>query len=102
MFLGLSAVLSSPSRRCLDTVGGIAAAHDLTVLIRQELAIGDSRIARDLVATLLADEVDALVCTHGENLARFDATCVRSMVPIEGSVGDDSTTEDDIARGVRR
>jgi hypothetical protein len=32
----------------------------------------------------------------------LDASCVQSMVPTEGSVGDDRTTEVDIARGVRQ
>jgi 8-oxo-(d)GTP phosphatase len=68
MGLELSSVLSSPTRRCLDTVVGIAAAHDLPVLARSELAISDGRPAMDLVAALLADDADVLICTHGENI----------------------------------
>ena len=64
----LSSVLSSPTRRCLDTVIGIAAAHGLPVIARGELAIGDGRPAKDLVAALLADDAEVLICTHGENL----------------------------------
>jgi len=68
MRVGLSSVLSSPTRRCLDTVIGIAAAHDLPVIARTELAIGDGRPAKDLVEALLADDAEVLVCTHGENI----------------------------------
>ena len=45
----LSSIMSSPTRRCLDTVAGVAAAHDLPVLTRSELAIGDTQLAKDLV-----------------------------------------------------
>ncbi len=68
MGVGLSSVLSSPTRRCLDTVIGVAAAHDLPVIARSELAIGDGRPAKDLVAALLADDAEVLICTHGENV----------------------------------
>ena len=68
MGIELSSILSSPTRRCLDTVAGIAAAHDLPVLVRSELAIGDDQPAKDLVAALLADGLDVLICTHGENV----------------------------------
>jgi 8-oxo-dGTP diphosphatase len=68
MGVGLSSVFSSPTRRCLDTVIGIAAAHDLPVIARSELGIGDAGPAKDLVAALLADDADVLVCTHGENV----------------------------------
>ena len=64
----LSSILSSPTRRCLDTVAGIAAAHDLPVLARSELAIGDTQPAKELVAELLASDLDVLICTHGENV----------------------------------
>jgi 8-oxo-(d)GTP phosphatase len=64
----LSSVLSSPTRRCLDTVIGVAAAHDLPVIARSELAISDGRPAKDLVAALLADDAEVLICTHGENI----------------------------------
>ena len=68
MGIVLSSIMSSPTRRCLDTVAGVAAAHDLPVLVRTELAIGDTQLAKDLVAALLADDLDVLVCTHGENV----------------------------------
>jgi 8-oxo-(d)GTP phosphatase len=64
----VSSIMSSPTRRCLDTVAGIAAAHDLPVITRSELAIGDGQPAKDLVAALLADDADVLICTHGENV----------------------------------
>jgi 8-oxo-(d)GTP phosphatase len=64
----LSSVLSSPTRRCLDTVIGVAAAHDLPVIARSELAISDGQPAKDLVAALLADDAEVLICTHGENI----------------------------------
>ena len=68
MGIELSSIMSSPTRRCLDTVAGIAAAHDLPVLARSELAIGDTQLAKDLVDALLADDLDVLICTHGENV----------------------------------
>ncbi len=68
MGIELSSIMSSPTRRCLDTVAGVAAAHDLPVLARSELAIGDTQLAKDLVAALLADDLDVLICTHGENV----------------------------------
>ena len=68
MGIALSSILSSPTRRCLDTVAGIAAAHDLPVLTRSELGIGDGQPAKDLVAELLANDLDVLICTHGENV----------------------------------
>jgi 8-oxo-dGTP diphosphatase len=61
-------ILSSPTRRCLDTVAGIAAAHDLPVHAHNELAVGDTQHAKDLVDALLADDLDVLICTHGENV----------------------------------
>jgi phosphohistidine phosphatase SixA len=64
----LSSIMSSPTRRCLDTVAGVAAAHDLPVLTRSELAIGDTQLAKDLVSALLAEDLDVLICTHGENV----------------------------------
>jgi hypothetical protein len=68
MGIALSSILSSPTRRCLDTVAGIAAVHDLPVLARSELGIGEVQPAKDLVAELLADDLDVLICTHGENV----------------------------------
>ena len=64
----LDSVLSSPSLRCLDTVGGIATTHDLPVITRQELAIGDGQVFKEFVVALLAGDADTLVCTHGENI----------------------------------
>ena len=66
--LKLDSVFSSPSLRCVDTVGGIAALHHLPVLTRQELAIGDGQALKDFVIALLTDDADTLVCTHGENI----------------------------------
>ena len=66
--LELDSVLSSPSLRCLDTVAGIAAAHDLPVISRKELAIGDGQVFKEFVIARLADEADTLLCTHGETI----------------------------------
>jgi 8-oxo-dGTP diphosphatase len=68
MGIALSSILSSPTRRCLDTVAAVSVAHDLPVLARSELAISDGQQAKDLVAALLADDADVLICTHGENI----------------------------------
>ena len=62
----LDSILSSPARRCVATVQGIAAALDLAVVTTSDLGEGDPRRAVDLVTDLLTGARDVLVCTHGE------------------------------------
>ena len=98
--------MSSPTRRCLDTVAGVAAAHDLPVLTRSELAIGDTQLAKDLVDALLADDLDVLICTHGENVlpilrAYSTARDLGEEVGLEG-LGVDTHEQRSWSRGLLR
>jgi broad specificity phosphatase PhoE len=57
-------VLSSPFRRCVETVGPLAAELGLSVETTEALAEGSTVAALDLVREL-ADEKVA-ICTHGD------------------------------------
>ena len=59
-----SAILSSPAKRCLDTVGPLAAARGLPIEPREELArSGKIATAHILVRSLAGQNV--IVCGHG-------------------------------------
>ncbi len=62
-------ILSSPSLRCLQTVGPVAAAQRLTVEETDDLAEGQSSAAVHLVRSLAGQEV--AVCTHGDVIAEI-------------------------------
>jgi broad specificity phosphatase PhoE len=57
-------ILSSPYRRCIETVGALASHFGLTVELTEALAEGSGPFALDLVRAV-ADEKIA-VCTHGD------------------------------------
>jgi len=62
-------ILSSPSLRCLQTVGLVASAQHLTVEETDDLAEGQSSVAVHLVRSLAGQEV--VVCTHGDVIAEI-------------------------------
>ena len=68
-FAPRSRILSSPSLRCLQTVGAVASAQHLTVEPTDELTEGQSSVAVSLVRRLAGQEV--VVCTHGDVIAEI-------------------------------
>lgn len=58
--------LSSPTVRCVDTVAPAAAVRGLEVAEAEELAEGDGPLAVALVRSLLDEEGDVVLCTHGD------------------------------------
>ena len=68
-FAPRSRVLSSPSLRCLQTVGALALALRLTVERTDDLREGQSSAAVSLVRALAGQE--AVVCTHGDVIAEI-------------------------------
>ena len=68
-FAPRSRVLSSPSLRCLQTVGALALALRLTVERTDDLREGQSSAAVSLVRALAGQE--AGVCTHGDGIAEI-------------------------------
>jgi phosphohistidine phosphatase SixA len=63
-----SAILSSPFRRCLETVEPLAEAIDLAVVEDDRFSPNSRAIVRDAFADVAADSV---VCTHGEVIVRL-------------------------------
>jgi 8-oxo-dGTP diphosphatase len=68
-FAPRSRILSSPSLRCLQTVGAVASAQNLTLEPTDELSEGQSSAAVSLVRELAGQEV--VVCTHGDVIAEI-------------------------------
>ena len=64
----LSAVLSSPAVRCVETVSPLGEAMRLSVERRDELAEGAGREAVDFVRGLLGQTV--ALCSHGDVIPR--------------------------------
>jgi 8-oxo-dGTP diphosphatase len=62
-------VLSSPSLRCLQTVGPVASAQHLSVEETDDLVEGQSSVAVRLVRAVAGQEV--VVCTHGDVIAEI-------------------------------
>ena len=60
-------ILSSPSLRCTQTVAPLAAARDVTIESRAELAEGSGAAALGLLGLLARDhEGDVVLCSHGD------------------------------------
>ena len=59
-------VVSSPTVRCVDTVGPVAAAGGLEVAEVEELAEGNGAAATAVVQSLVDEEGDVVLCTHGD------------------------------------
>jgi broad specificity phosphatase PhoE len=68
-FAPRSRILSSPSLRCLQTVGPLASAQHVTVERTNDLREGQSSAAVSLVRALAGEEV--AVCTHGDVIAEI-------------------------------
>jgi phosphohistidine phosphatase SixA len=64
-----SRVLSSPYRRCLETVEPVAARYGLSVELTDDLVEGESLKAVQLVRSLIGE--DAVLCTHGDIVAEI-------------------------------
>lgn len=84
--LGVTRLLSSPARRCLQTLEPAGTALGLTVEPVDELAVTGSG-AR--IAELLArpDLRGAALCTHGESLAAVSTAWVAGGVEVLGPDG---------------
>ncbi len=73
----IARVVSSPARRCLDTVGPLAERLGLEVEVDDRLGEGSGAqgalaVARDL------QEVDAVVCSHGDVIPELLDSCERA------------------------
>ncbi len=68
-FKPLSRVLSSPYRRCIETVEPLAARYGLAVEPADDLVEGESQKAVQLVRSLVGQ--DAVLCTHGDIVAEI-------------------------------
>ena len=69
IFAPRARVLSSPSLRCLQTMGPVASAQHLSVEETDDLAEGQSSVAVRLVRAVAGQEV--VVCTHGDVIAEI-------------------------------
>lgn len=72
----LDRVLSSPARRCVDTVEPIAEERGLIIEEEDALAEGASFDLTDRLLRRVADE-DVLLCSHGDILAAIVTTLRR-------------------------
>jgi 8-oxo-(d)GTP phosphatase len=69
-------VLSSPARRCVDTVGRYAAAAGATIERHPDLETTNHYSAEPLIRDVVAAGQPAILCLHRENLPRvLDAAC---------------------------
>lgn len=59
-------IRSSPSVRCVDTVGPLAEARGLRVSVDKAVAEGSTKAAIKLVERMLTDGVNAALCSHGD------------------------------------
>ena len=62
----LARVLSSPFRRCVETVEPLAAARGLEIEPAVDLVEGKSPLATRLARAILANGDEAVLCTHGD------------------------------------
>lgn len=62
----VSTVLSSPTLRCVATVLGVAARQGVPLRTDAALRVGRGAEAVCITRALLAEDGDAVVCTHGE------------------------------------
>lgn len=66
----ISAILSSPSTRCVQTVEPLSRQRSLP--IRTDLRLTADTSLRDALALLLADDnADTVLCSHGELIGRL-------------------------------
>lgn len=87
--VGVDSIMSSPARRCIATVEGIANALDLSVVATADLGLAATSRAVDLVTDLLIGTADVLVCTHGEVIWPI----LRSLRLASGSGGSDAAAK---------
>ena len=59
-------VASSPTVRCVDTVAPLATAGGLKVAEAEELAEGNGAAATALVQSLVDEQGNVVLCTHGD------------------------------------
>ena len=64
--VGIEAVRSSPYRRCIESVAPLAAATGLVTKVDLRLAEGPSAGALRLVRTLVREDAQAVLCSHGD------------------------------------
>src|SRR5260370_865491 len=63
---GIARVFSSATARCLETMLPYAARTGADICTDWAFTVGTSKRAGDRFAELLAEDVPAMVCTHGE------------------------------------
>jgi len=61
-------LVSSPFRRCLETIEPLAAARGLPVETREELAVGQDWEQTERLVLEAASEGPAVLCVHGETM----------------------------------
>ena len=97
----ISAITSSPSARCIQTVEELANQRLLQIKIDDRLT-ADADVGRTLDWLLAEDHVDLMLCTHGELIGELFRCLRRQGAPIhpraEWPKG--STWRLDIAAGV--
>lgn len=84
--LGVTRLLSSPARRCLQTLEPAATALCLTVEVADELAVAGSG-SRIVELLSRSDLGGAALCTHGESLAALSAAWAVAGVDVVGPDG---------------
>ena len=86
----LAQVVSSPSRRCVDTVAAVASAHEVPLV--REPALRSPASGVPAIASLLHDEggpgAGTLVCTHGEVLEPLLGRLRSEGLVVAGDPGD--------------
>ena len=84
----LRGVWSSSARRCIDTVTGTAAAHDMAVEIRAELTEGASPNALlELLRSEAPTEGDLVMCSHGDLIPEVLNRLLREGMSVLGARG---------------
>ena len=71
-------VLSSPAVRCLGTVEPLAAARRLPVRLIDDVAEGNGHRAVEVVRSMIAEDGDIVVCTHGDVIGEVLVTLEKS------------------------
>lgn len=80
--VSISHVLSSPYRRCVDTVGPLAAVRDLEV--EQLSSLAPSHDVQLILAWIRALPDHSVLCTHGRVITRVMEILTRQGVELQG------------------
>jgi len=98
--VSISAIASSPSTRCIQTVQELAGQRSLLIKIDKRLT-ADADVERTLDWLLADDQADAVLCTHGELIGELFRRLRQQGAPIHPRAGwpKGSTWRLDIAAG---